>query len=143
MRRYTSFNTLPRHAINVLLDYAVCHNMTVRHSFIQFKMLTHLYSCIAGWQYEPRRESIRWTILTMDAIVPESSEFMCGWVNGNDYELAHKTFGMIQLLPVFSKPLGMLEFNEAFAHEYSIRHKFIAESQGTLMAILPVHTRGT
>ncbi|KAG1847003.1 hypothetical protein DFJ58DRAFT_843319 [Suillus subalutaceus] len=73
--------------------------------------------------------------------VPASSNFRCGWVNGNDYELAHETFGMIQFLPVFFKPLGMLEFNEVFAREQNIRHKFIAESQGTLMAILPVHTR--
>jgi len=29
IRRYTSFNTSPRHAINVLLDYAVRHNMVV------------------------------------------------------------------------------------------------------------------
>ncbi|KAG2116809.1 hypothetical protein DEU56DRAFT_919175 [Suillus clintonianus] len=32
----------------------------------------------------------------MDALVPASSDFVCGWVNGNDYELAHETFGMIQ-----------------------------------------------
>ncbi|KAG1871812.1 hypothetical protein DFJ58DRAFT_722558 [Suillus subalutaceus] len=76
----------------------------------------------------------------MDALVPESSNFRCGWVNSNDYELAHKTFSMIQFLPVFFKPLGMLEFNEVFACKQNIWHKFIAESQGTLVAILPGHT---
>ncbi|KAG2057228.1 hypothetical protein BDR06DRAFT_969438 [Suillus hirtellus] len=78
--------------------------------------------------------------LIMDALVSESSDFRCGWVNGNDYKLTHKTFSMIQFLPAFFKPLGMLEFNEVFTHKQNIQHKFIAESQGTLMAILPVHT---
>ncbi|KAG1721543.1 uncharacterized protein EDB91DRAFT_1256463 [Suillus paluster] len=53
---------------------------------------------------------------------------------------SRNTFGMIQFSPAFFKPLRMLEFNEVFAHEQNIRHKFVAESQGTLMAILPVHT---
>ncbi|KAG2059870.1 hypothetical protein BDR06DRAFT_967438 [Suillus hirtellus] len=83
----------------------------------------------------------RGTNSVKDALVPESSDFWCGWVNGNDYELAHETFSMIQCLPAFFKPLGMLEFDEVFAHEQNIQHKFIAESQGMLMAILPVHTR--
>jgi hypothetical protein len=32
IRRFTSMNVSPRHATNLLLDYAVCHNMRVSHS---------------------------------------------------------------------------------------------------------------
>ncbi|KAI9461358.1 hypothetical protein HD554DRAFT_2041439 [Boletus coccyginus] len=64
IQHYTSFNTSPWHAINILLDYAMWHNMmVVVHS---------------------------------------------GWVNGNNYESANKTFGMIRLSPTLFKSLASL-----------------------------------
>ncbi|KAG1848574.1 hypothetical protein F4604DRAFT_130963 [Suillus subluteus] len=78
--------------------------------------------------------------LTADAILSNNAN-RTGWVNGNDYEQTCETFGMIQFSPAFFKPLGMMEFNGTFAREQRLRHQFVAESQGTLMAVLPIHTR--
>ncbi|KAG1721544.1 uncharacterized protein EDB91DRAFT_1256467 [Suillus paluster] len=79
---YTSFNTLPRHAINVLLDYALQvgnMNRTGKAYVGHFNVLL-------------KNHISRLLTLKMDALVPESSDFQCGWVNGNDYELTHETF---------------------------------------------------
>ncbi|KAJ8582357.1 hypothetical protein M405DRAFT_876164 [Rhizopogon salebrosus TDB-379] len=122
IRRYTSFNTSPRHAINVG----------------QMNRTGKPY--IGHFNVPLKNRVSRLLTLTADAIIPGGSDFVHGWVNGNDYELAQETFGMIQFSPTFFRPLGMLDFNEVFAREQKICHKFIAESQGTLVAILPVHT---
>jgi len=78
--------------------------------------------------------------LTTDAMLSHTV-VRSGWVNGNNYESANETFGMIQLSPTLFKPLGMFEFSQEYAHEQKIRHKYIAEHQGTLVAVLPIHTR--
>ncbi|KAG1831167.1 hypothetical protein F4604DRAFT_1864865 [Suillus subluteus] len=78
--------------------------------------------------------------LTADAILSDNAN-RTGWVNGNDYEQTCETFRMIQFSPAFFKPLGMMEFNGTFAREQRLRRQFVAESQGTLMAVLPIHTR--
>ncbi|KAG1737730.1 hypothetical protein EDB19DRAFT_1829328 [Suillus lakei] len=91
---YTSFNTLPHHAINVLLNYTVCHNM-----MLQVGNMNHTGKAYVGHFNVPLKNHIsRLLTLTMDALVPASSNFWCGWVNGNDYELTHETFGMIQFV---------------------------------------------
>ncbi|KAF8452253.1 hypothetical protein L210DRAFT_3660690 [Boletus edulis BED1] len=38
-------------------------------------------------------------------------------------------------------PLGMFEYNDQYAHDQQIHHRWVAEQQGTLVAVLPVHTR--
>ncbi|KAF8129055.1 hypothetical protein EV363DRAFT_1417939 [Boletus edulis] len=38
-------------------------------------------------------------------------------------------------------PLGMFEYNDQYAHDQQIHRRWVAEQQGTLAAVLPVHTR--
>jgi hypothetical protein len=79
--------------------------------------------------------------LTVDALKPGNSLLRGQWVNGNDYERANESFGIIQFKPDFIKPLGMFEYSDKYAREQQIRYRWVAEQQGTLVAVLPVHTR--
>ena len=63
-----------------------------------------------------------------------------GWVNGNDYELASETFGVLPLSDDTRAKFGMLVYHPDFARECKIRHPHLAQLQQTRMAILPVHT---
>ncbi|KAK2467284.1 hypothetical protein APHAL10511_000833 [Amanita phalloides] len=63
------------------------------------------------------------------------------WVNGNDYTTLNEAFGMIKFDSTFITPLGMLPYHDRYAHEQQIHYRYIAERQGTMMAVLPVHTR--
>jgi len=63
-----------------------------------------------------------------------------GWVNGNDYERASETFGILPSSENTRTKLGMLEYHPDFAREHKIRHPHLARLQQTRMAILPVHT---
>lgn len=78
--------------------------------------------------------------LTRDAMKPNPTA-RGGWVNGNDYAPVNETFGMIKLSPTFFKPLGMFELSAQYALDQKIHFRYIAEHQGTLLPILPVHTR--
>lgn len=45
-------------------------------------------------------------------------------------------------IPVSAREkLNMLPFNTEQAHDQNMRHVFLARAQGTLTAILPLHTR--
>jgi len=64
-----------------------------------------------------------------------------GWVNGNDYDNAGETFGIMQLDPEARETYGMLPNIPQSARETKVRHQWLAERQGTMFAITPVHTR--
>jgi hypothetical protein len=49
-----------------------------------------------------------------------------GWVNGNDYDHASKTFGILPLSENTHNKLGMLEYHPVFAREYKICHLHLA-----------------
>ncbi|KAF8833475.1 hypothetical protein BDN67DRAFT_916912 [Paxillus ammoniavirescens] len=122
VRHYESCNTGPQHAINAVGTLNRTGKPYAGHFDILLKnRLAHLFD------------------LTRCAWLPDNT-VKSGWVNGNDYAPANETFGMIKLLPTFFTPLGMFEYNEDYARNQEIRHKYVAEHQGTLMAVLPVHT---
>ncbi|KAF9231665.1 hypothetical protein BU15DRAFT_68145 [Melanogaster broomeanus] len=120
--------------INVLLDYAVRHNMVVG----TFNRTGKAY---AGHFHVPLKNRLAHLLDVTDGAMLPNTVVRTGWVNGNNYQFADETFGMIRLLPTLFKPLGMFEFSEEYAREQKIRHKYVAERQGTLVAVLPIHTR--
>ncbi|KAG6369372.1 hypothetical protein JVT61DRAFT_14979 [Boletus reticuloceps] len=104
IRKYDSFNTSPRHGVNVTLDYSVRHNITVgtrnrtgqpyiSHFNISLN-LAHLLD------------------LTVKALKPSDINLCSRWVNGNDYEHANESFGIIKFKPDFFLPLGMFAYDE-------------------------------
>ncbi|KAF9232326.1 hypothetical protein BU15DRAFT_67554 [Melanogaster broomeanus] len=74
----------------------------------------------------------------MDGAMLQNTVVRTGWVNGNKYQFANETFGTIWLLPMLFKPLGMFEFSEEYACKQKIQHKYVAEHQGTLVAVLSI-----
>jgi hypothetical protein len=74
-------------------------------------------------------------------MVPDAKQItLPGWVNGNDYERASETFGVLPLSGDTRTKLGMLEYHPDFAKDFEIRHPHLTQLQRTRMAILPVHT---
>ncbi len=62
------------------------------------------------------------------------------WVNGNDYEPTTEVFGLLPLPETTRTKLAMLPYRSDFARSEKIRHVYLAAQQGTLVAILPIHT---
>ncbi|KAF8134402.1 hypothetical protein EV363DRAFT_1561939 [Boletus edulis] len=135
IRKYDSFNTSPRHAINMILEYTIRHNVTVgTHNRTGHEYIGHFNI--------PLKNRVAHLLdNTIDALKPSSAQLRGQWVNGNDYDHANESFGIIQFKPDFFKPLGMFEYNDQYAHDQQIHHRWVAEQQGTLVAVLPVHTR--
>jgi len=64
---------------------------------------------------------------------------MTGWVNGNEYEQLMETFGILPLSDDLCAKLGILPYHDDFATQMKICHCYLAKSQQTWSAVLPVH----
>jgi hypothetical protein len=64
-----------------------------------------------------------------------------GWVNGNDYQDAGETFGIMRFDPKVRDTYGMHPYNPEIAQEMKTRHRWLSERQGVMFAAVPVHTR--
>lgn len=65
---------------------------------------------------------------------------MVGWVNGNDFEQASETFGILPLSPSLRSKYGMHDYSESFAVGEKTLHRHLTKQQQTRIAVLPVHT---
>jgi hypothetical protein len=63
-----------------------------------------------------------------------------GWVNGNDFERAYETFGILPLSPNLRREYGMHDYSERFAVGEKTLHHYLAKQQQTCIAVLPIHT---
>jgi hypothetical protein len=63
-----------------------------------------------------------------------------GWVNGNNYMCSIETFGIMPIPEITHQYLGMVPFDPKHVETQKIRHAYLAQAQGTLCAILPIHT---
>jgi hypothetical protein len=63
-----------------------------------------------------------------------------GWVNGNDYEDAGETFGIMQFDLKMCETYGMLPNNPQSAHNAKTHHQWLVKRQGTMFVVVPVHT---
>ena len=153
IRKFDSFNTSPRHAINMILEYTIRHNIKVSHGYpirgrdsrrvTQFQVGTHNqtgHEYIGHFNIPLKNRIAHLLDGTIDALKPCSAQLRGQWVNGNDYDHTNESFGIIQFKPDFFKPLGMFEYNDQYARDQQIHHQWVAEQQGTLVAVLPVHT---
>jgi hypothetical protein len=64
-----------------------------------------------------------------------------GWVNGNDYQDAGETFGILRFDATVCETYCMLPYDSQTAHEMATCHQWLSDRQGTLFAVVPVHTR--
>ncbi|KAF8451047.1 hypothetical protein L210DRAFT_3640047 [Boletus edulis BED1] len=114
IHKYDSFNTSPWHGINVILDYTVWHNITIG----TMNKTGHVY---IGHFNVPLKNQLACLLdLTVDTLKPSTGSGGSPhgqWVNGNDYEHANESFGIIQFKPEFIKPLGMFEYNDKHVAE--------------------------
>ncbi|KAM5545887.1 hypothetical protein V8D89_000013 [Ganoderma adspersum] len=62
------------------------------------------------------------------------------WINGNDYEPAGETFGIMLYNSEIQDKYHFLPFNSPMASELKYRNTYLAQRQGTRYAVLPVHT---
>ena len=77
----------------------------------------------------------------MEAVKPSYAE--CGyatWLNGDDFEPANESFGILPFSEEIRSKLGMHLYHSEYAKGNKIQHQYLAESQQTLIAVLPVHT---
>jgi hypothetical protein len=76
-----------------------------------------------------------------DVMVPSVKQItLPGWANGNDYELASETFGVLPFQYDTCAKLRMLVYHPDFTCECKIHHSHLTQLQQTHMGILPVHT---
>jgi hypothetical protein len=139
---FTSFNMSP------------CHNMQV-NSFVigcsdnhwhlaQVGTLNH-----TGYKYvghfditlKSRVALLLDQLIACDSFNNEWPTGHGGWVNGNDYEDAGETFGIMCFDPKVQETYGWLPHNTKIAQEMKVRHSWLSERQGTMFAVVPVHTR--
>ncbi|KAI1787068.1 hypothetical protein LXA43DRAFT_1098652 [Ganoderma leucocontextum] len=114
IHRFTSFNVSPRFAVNSLLYWAVCHNITNRVARL-----------------------IDVTAPIFNAVRPSGRG---QWINGNDYERAGETFGIMSYDSETQDKYHFLSFNSPMASELKHCNTYLARRQGTRYAVLPVHT---
>jgi hypothetical protein len=75
-----------------------------------------------------------------DVFNNEHSTGCGGWVNGNNYEDPGETFGIIQFDPKKCETYGILSNNPQSAHNVKTHHQWLAKCQGTMFAVVLVHT---
>jgi hypothetical protein len=79
--------------------------------------------------------------ITADVVQPSYQE--CGlatWLNGDDFEPARESFGILPFTPATRTKLGMSPYQVEYAKGCKIKHDYLAGQQQTLVAVLPVHT---
>jgi hypothetical protein len=79
--------------------------------------------------------------LTASVVRPSYQE--CGqatWLNGNDFEPANESFGILPVAAATRAKLGMSQYRDDYAKGCKIKHEYLARHQQTLVAILPIHT---
>ena len=152
IRRFTSFNVSPRRAVNMILDYAVCHNMQVG------PVACFPIACaLSHWQVGTENRtgcsyighfdvSLKNRVSTLLEIT--AGYFGCDsqggygkWVNGNNYQRTTESFGILPFDGAAQNCLSMLPYHHTFALEQKVRHRYLSERQGTRFSVLPIHTQ--
>ncbi|EIW52507.1 uncharacterized protein TRAVEDRAFT_24023 [Trametes versicolor FP-101664 SS1] len=123
IRRFTSFNISPRHAVGTL-------NRTGR------KYLGHFDIPLKN-----RTARILDTLAAAETFSSQVRHLRSGWVNGDDYTRADEVFGILRFDENTQQRLGMLPYSPDFVRDTRPRHAYLSERQGTRFAVLPVHSR--
>jgi len=72
-------------------------------------------------------------------VAPSAGYRLGGWVNGNNYTRSPESFGILPVTQLAE--LGMQPYAGAHAVQQKPRHDYLAQNQGSLIAILPAHTK--
>ncbi|KAG2055820.1 hypothetical protein BDR06DRAFT_970603 [Suillus hirtellus] len=79
--------------------------------------------------------------ITTDVVEPSYQDSgLATWLNGDDFEPARESFGILPFTPVTRTKLGMSPYQVDYAKGCKIKHDYLAGQQQTLVAVLPVHT---
>ncbi|KAG6836301.1 hypothetical protein H0H93_009317 [Arthromyces matolae] len=144
IRWFGSFNAAPDLALELLRDYALYHNLKIRPFNPVIKVGTFNRTGVpysGSYDVWTRNRISKLLDITSTHFVTQPPEFgPGGWVNGDNFARSTETFGILQLPSELRGQLGMLAYHPGFAQEVKIRHQYLAQRQGTRIAILPVHT---
>ena len=152
IRRFTSFNVSPRRAVNMILSYAVCHNMQVGpvECFPIACALSHWQvgteNCTSCSYIGHFNISLKNRVSMLLEIT--AGYFGCDlqggygkWVNGNNYQRTSESFGILPFDGAAQNRLSMLPYHHTFALEQKVRHRYLSERQRTRFSVLPIHTQ--
>ncbi|CDO73771.1 hypothetical protein BN946_scf185015.g99 [Trametes cinnabarina] len=144
IRRFTSFNISPRHAVNSLLDYVFTHNLEAHWTLLQVGTMNRTGRKYLGHFDIPLKNHTAHLLdllTAADVFTSGTRHLRGGWVNGDDYQRAAETFGIVRFSETTRQRLGMLPYSADFVRDQGPRHQYLSERQGTRFAVLPVHTR--
>ena len=88
-----------------------------------------------------RNRIARLVDITTDVMRPPYQECrLITWLNGDDFEPARESFGILPFTPATRMKIGMSPYQAEYAKGCKIKHDYLAGQQQTLVAVLPVHT---
>ncbi|KAG1878532.1 hypothetical protein C8R48DRAFT_768098 [Suillus tomentosus] len=135
IRRFGSFNASPQLTVNLLRDYTLMHNLEVGTVNRTGKIYLGSYDI---WT---RNQIVLLVDTTASVVRPSYQECsQATWLNGNDFEPANESFGILPVAAATRAKLGMSQYRDDYAKGCKIKHEYLARHQQTLVAILPIHT---